>query len=115
MLSPPAMQEGRYVGRMIRVGEASVEQQPPFRYRNKGTMATIDQRDAVAEIGPRRLRGFFGWIIWLVVHLYYLIGFRTRMAVLASWSWLYLRRERSIRLIVRSDYDPVMSSLMSHR
>jgi NADH dehydrogenase len=113
MLSPPAMQEGRYVGRMIRVGEAAVEQQPPFRYRDKGTMATIGRRAAVAQIDPLRLRGLLGWVSWLVVHLYYLIGFRNRLVVLASWSWDYLRRDRPIRLIVRSDYDPVMATLMS--
>jgi NADH dehydrogenase len=115
MLSPPAMQEGRYVGRMIRVGEAAVEQQPPFCYRDKGTMATIGRRAAVAQIGPLRLRGFLGWLTWPVVHLYYLIGFRNRLAVLASWSWDYLRRDRPIRLIVRSHYDPVMATLVSDR
>jgi NADH dehydrogenase len=113
MLSPPAMQEGRYVGRIIRAGESAVERQPPFRYRDKGTMATIGRRAAVAQIGPLRLRGFLGWVSWLVVHLYYLIGFRNRLVVLASWSWDYLRRDRPIRLIVRSDYDPVMATLMS--
>lgn len=115
MLSPPAMQEGRYVARMIRAGEAAVAGQPPFRYQDKGTMATIGRRAAVAQVGPLRLRGVLGWITWLVVHLYYLIGFRNRLAVLASWSWDYLRRDRPIRLIVRSDYDPVVATLMSDR
>ena len=108
MLSPPAMQEGRYVARAIRAGG---EPARPFRYRDKGTMATIGRRAAVAQVGPVRLRGFLGWVTWLVVHLYYLIGFRNRAAVLASWSWDYLRRDRPIRLIVRSDYDPVVASL----
>jgi NADH dehydrogenase len=109
MLSPPAMQEGRYVARAIRAGG---EPARPFRYRDKGTMATIGRRAAVAQVGPVRLRGFLGWVTWLVVHLYYLIGFRNRAAVLASWSWDYLRRDRPIRLIVRSDYDPVVASLV---
>jgi NADH dehydrogenase len=109
MLSPPAMQEGRYVARAIRRGG---EPTGPFRYRDKGTMATIGRRAAVAQVGPVRLRGFLGWITWLVVHLYYLIGFRNRLAVLASWSWDYLRRDRPIRLIVRSRYDPVVAGLM---
>ncbi len=112
MLSPPAMQEGRYVARMIRAGETVVGRQPPFRYQDKGTMATIGRRAAVAQVGPLRLRGFLGWVTWLVVHLYYLIGFRNRLVVLASWSWDYLRRDRPIRLIVRSDYDPVVATLM---
>lgn len=109
MLSPPAMQEGRYVARAIRAGGAPAR---PFRYTDKGTMATIGRRAAVAQVGPLRLRGFPGWITWLVVHLYYLIGFRNRAAVLASWGWDYLRRDRPIRLIVRSSYDPVVASLV---
>lgn len=109
MLSPPAMQEGRYVARAIRAG---AEPAAPFRYLDKGTMATIGRRAAVAQVGPVRLRGFLGWITWLVVHLYYLIGFRNRALVLASWSWDYLRRDRPIRLIVRSRFDPVVASLM---
>jgi len=109
MLSPPAMQEGRYVARAIRQGGRADR---PFRYRDKGTMATIGRRAAVAEVGPVRLRGFLGWITWLVVHLYYLIGFRNRAAVLASWGWDYLRRDRPIRLIVRSRYDPVVAGLV---
>jgi NADH dehydrogenase len=109
MLSPPAMQEGRYVARAIRHGG---EPGRPFRYVDKGTMATIGRRAAVAEVGPVRLRGFLGWITWLVVHLYYLIGFRNRAVVLASWGWDYLRRDRPIRLIVRSRYDPVVAGLV---
>ena len=109
MLSPPAMQEARYVARAIRRGGPP---EAPFRYRDKGTMATIGRRAAVAQVGPVRLRGFLGWITWLVVHLYYLIGFRNRAAVLASWGWDYLRRDRPIRLIIRSRYDPVVAALV---
>jgi NADH dehydrogenase len=109
MLSPPAMQEGRYVARAIRHGGDPAR---PFRYRDKGTMATIGRRAAVAQVGPVRLRGFLGWITWLVVHLYYLIGFRNRAAVLWSWGWDYVRRDRPIRLIVRSRYDPVVAGLV---
>src|SRR5438105_15189673 len=109
MLSPPAMQEGRYVARAIRGGGEPAE---PFRYLDKGTMATIGRRAAVAQVGPVRLRGFLGWITWLVVHLYYLIGFRNRAAVLWSWGWDYVRRDRPIRLIVRSRYDPVVAGLV---
>ena len=112
MLSPPAMQEGRYVARAIRRAGGGGEPAQPFRYTDKGTMATIGRRAAVAQVGPVRLRGFLGWITWLVVHLYYLIGFRNRAAVLASWGWDYLRRDRPIRLIVRSSYDPVVASLV---
>jgi NADH dehydrogenase len=109
MLSPPAMQEGRYVARAILDRD---EPARPFRYRDKGTMATIGRRAAVCQVGPLRLRGFLGWVTWLVVHLYYLIGFRNRAAVLASWGWDYLRRDRPIRLIVRSSYDPIVAGLV---
>jgi NADH dehydrogenase len=113
MLSPPAMQEGRYVARAIRqLRPGGGPPAQPFHYRDKGTMATIGRRAAVAQVGPVRVRGFVGWITWLVVHLYYLIGFRNRAVVLASWGWDYLRRDRPIRLIVRSRYDPVVASLV---
>jgi len=107
MLSPPAMQEGRYVAGMIR-GEIT----RPVRYRDKGTMAAIGRRAAVAEVGPLRLRGALGWVTWLVVHLYYVIGFRNRLVVLASWAWDYLRRDRPVRLVVRSHYDPIAAGLV---
>jgi NADH dehydrogenase len=106
MLSPPAMQEGRYVARSI-VARAGGEagEQAPFRYLDKGTMATIGRRSAVAEIHGLRLRGSIGWLTWLFVHIYYLIGFRNRAVVLASWGWNYLRMDRPIRLILRSRAD----------
>ena len=111
MLSPPAMQEGRYVARLISLGaagrEGDVEAAPPFRYIDKGTMATIGRNAAVASIGPFRLTGFIGWAAWLFIHLYYLIGFRNRLVVLAGWTWEYLRRDRPIRLIARVDPDPL--------
>jgi NADH dehydrogenase len=110
MLSPPAMQEGRYVARLIARGAvdgAGVEAAPPFRYVDKGTMATIGRNAAVARIGPFRLTGFLGWATWLFIHLYYLIGFRNRLVVLAEWTWEYLRRDRPIRLIARVDPDPL--------
>ena len=112
MLSPPAMQAGRYVARAIRdraAGRAVVR--PPFRYVDKGTMATIGRRAAVADVRGFKLKGTLGWLAWLLVHIYYLIGFRNRAAVLASWAWDYLRRDRPIRVIVRSDEDPVASSV----
>ncbi len=111
MLAPPAMQEGRYVARLIALGAAGrqgdVEAAPPFRYIDKGTMATIGRNAAVASIGPFRLTGFVGWTTWLFIHLYYLIGFRNRLIVLAEWTWEYLRRDRPIRLIARVDPDPL--------
>lgn len=100
MMSPQAMQEGRHVGdTIIRL----VTRRPlrPFRYWDKGTMATIGRHAAVAQIGRVSLTGILGWLGWLALHLYYLIGFRNRIVVLASWGWNYFFYDRPIRLITR--------------
>jgi NADH dehydrogenase len=112
MLSPPAMQAGRYVARAI-VARAtgSPGSGKPFHYIDKGTMATIGRRAAVADLHGLKLKGTIGWLAWLLVHIYYLIGFRNRAVVLASWAWNYLRFDRPIRLILRSEADEVASSL----
>ena len=99
MLSPPAMQGGRYVARQILHGPA----RRPFRYRDKGTLATIGRRSAVGQVGPFRFRGLLGWVVWLIVHLYYLIGFENRLAVLLRWSWYYVRLDRPVRSIIQAD------------
>jgi NADH dehydrogenase len=99
MLSPPAMQGGRYVAREITRGPA----RRGFRYHDKGTMATIGRRAAVAQMGPIQLTGLLGWLAWLVVHLYYLIGFENRLRVLMRWSWYYVRLDRPVRAILRAD------------
>lgn len=99
MLAPPAMQQGRYVAERILALEAGDDLEP-FRYRDKGTMATIGRSSAVAEIGPVRISGFLGWVVWLVIHLYYLIGVKNRLFVLSSWAWNYVRYDRPIRIEV---------------
>jgi NADH dehydrogenase len=99
MISPPAMQQGRHVARCITDG-------PPrhgFRYRDKGTLATIGRTSAVGQIGRLRFRGFLGWLVWLVVHLYYLVGFENRLAVLLRWAWYYVRLDRPVRVMLRAD------------
>jgi NADH:ubiquinone reductase (H+-translocating) len=99
MVSPPAMQAGRYVARHIVDGGARRN----FRYHDKGTLATIGRRSAVGQIGPLRFRGFLGWIVWLVVHLYYLIGFENRLRVMSRWAWYYVSSDRPIRTIIEAD------------
>lgn len=105
MMAPPAMQAGRHVAdnalRLVR-GEPL----RPFRYRDKGIMATIGRSAAVAAIGRLRLKGFVGWLFWLALHLYFLIGFRNRVAVLLEWAWDYFRWDRPIRIIARADPEP---------
>jgi NADH dehydrogenase len=99
MLAPPAMQEGRYVARQIIKGSTRRR----FRYFDKGTMATIGRTSGVVQLGPLRFTGFLGWITWLVVHVYYLVGFQNRLRVLARWGWYYLRLDRPVRAILQAD------------
>lgn len=98
MLSPPAMQAGRYVAREILHGPSP----RPFRYRDKGTLATIGRLAAVGQVGPFRFRGFLGWLVWLLVHLYYLIGFENRVQVLLRWAWYYVHLDRPVRMVIRA-------------
>ena len=72
----------------------------PFRYRDKGAMATIGRNAAVARIGGRLYTGFLAWLIWLAVHIAFLIGFRNRLGVLLNWAWNYIFYERAVRLIL---------------
>jgi NADH dehydrogenase len=102
MTSPPAMQAGRYVARQI-LGRRS---RRSFHYFNKGTLATVGRRAAVAQIGPIQLTGFLGWVTWLVVHLYYLIGFENRLRVMLRWGWYYVRLDRPVRSIFQADPPP---------
>lgn len=113
MLSPVAMQQGRYVAQEIlhRANSSAQDQPEPFQYRDKGALATIGRHAAVGTIGRMELTGYIGWLAWLVVHLYYLVGFRNRLAVFASWGWNYLRRDRPIRIIARAQGDPIADEL----
>lgn len=100
MMAPPAMQEGRHAAANV-LRAIRGEPMEPFRYRDKGQMATIGRNHGITVRGKLKMKGFLGWIGWLVIHLYYLIGFRNRLAVLAGWTWNYLRFDRPIRIIAR--------------
>jgi NADH dehydrogenase len=80
----------------------------PFKYVDKGRMATIGRNAAVGQIGRLRFKGFIGWLAWLAVHLYYLVGFRNRLVVLASWAWNYIRKDRPLRIVVRAQEDRIV-------
>ncbi|MCA9561738.1 MAG: NAD(P)/FAD-dependent oxidoreductase [Myxococcales bacterium] len=97
-VSPVAMQQGEYVARLI-AEHRLPEQRAPFRYHDKGQMATVGRRRAVAETRRVRLKGFLAWMAWLLVHVWYLIGFRNRVAVLLNWTWQYATYQRGARLI----------------
>jgi len=81
----------------------------PFHYVDKGQLATIGRNAAVAQIGPLRIEGFVAWLIWLVVHILTLIGFRNRFLVMTEWAWVYLRYERGARLIT-GDVPPLLGA-----
>jgi len=100
-LIPPAMQEAKHVARAILRALAG-ERAEPFRYADPGMMATIGRNAGVAEIGPIRMSGFAGWILWLAFHLLQIVTFRSKIVVLVNWAWNYLFLDRPVRLLVRT-------------
>jgi NADH:quinone reductase (non-electrogenic) len=104
-VAPVAMQQGRHAAAAIR---ARLRDEPhaPFRYRDKGNLATIGRAAAVADIHGIRLSGFLAWATWLLVHLWYLIGFQNRLLVLIRWSFSFITHGRGARLISRTPDAP---------
>lgn len=98
-MAPVAKQMGTYVGRRIARISAGKPPGDPFRFRGRGAMATIGRNSAISETGRFRLSGFPGWVLWGIAHIYFLIGFRNRVAVLLNWSWAYVTWQRGVRLI----------------
>ncbi len=101
-VAPVAMQQGRYAARAIlrRLKGKSVS---PFRYVYKGNLAVIGRNHAIADFGGVRLSGFPAWILWVLVHIAYLVEFDNRMLVMFQWAWNYLTRKRGARLIIGVD------------
>ena len=97
-VAPVAMQMGHYAGGAIRTRLAGGTP-APFRYKDKGNLATIGRARAVAELFGVRFHGFLAWWLWLAVHLFYLIGFQNRVLVMVRWSWSFVTRGRGARLI----------------
>ena len=108
-LAAVAMQQGRYAARTI-LGDLAGRSRVPFHYLNKGQMATIGRSRAVAEMGKLRLGGFLAWLAWLVVHIYYLTGFKNRFFVVVQWAISYLTYRRGARLIVSTDWRITQSA-----
>ncbi len=98
MVAPVAMQQGELVAKnVVHLLEGSSLSK--FTYDDPGVLATIGRNEAVADLGRYQFKGFFAWLVWVVVHIYQLIGFRNRLAVLLDWAWNYIFYERSVRLI----------------
>jgi NADH dehydrogenase len=93
------MQQARTVAKSIRralVGRGTL----PFSYLDKGSMATIGRRRAIAMVNRMHMSGFLAWMAWLFIHIWYLIGFRNRLVVLITWAWSYFTYRRGARLIM---------------
>jgi NADH:ubiquinone reductase (H+-translocating) len=99
MLAPVAMQQGKTLAKNL--NRKKNEEWTPFRYNDKGTMATIGRSRAVADLKFGHLKGFLAWMAWLFIHLLLLVGFRNRVIVLINWIWNYFSYDKAIRLIIR--------------
>jgi NADH:ubiquinone reductase (H+-translocating) len=101
--APVAMQQGRYIAHTI-LADIAGRPRVPFKFHDKGQMATIGRSRAIVQSGRWKFHGFFAWIVWLLVHIYYLTGFRNRLFVVITWGWSYLTFRRGARLIVEKEW-----------
>jgi NADH dehydrogenase len=97
-IAPVAKQQGEYMGKLLKARSLGNDC-PPFRYRDFGMMATIGRKSAVAQLWGVHFDGLLAWLLWSAAHVYYLIGFRNRLAVMMNWMWNYFTFERGTRLI----------------
>ena len=102
-IAPVALQQGRAIAKNI-LREIRGKSRLPFRYLDKGQLATIGRSKAIVEIGRLRCGGFFAWLAWLVIHIYYLIGFKNRLFVIMQWAWSFFSFQRGARLIVSKEW-----------
>ncbi len=98
-LAPVAMQQGCYVAALIKQRVTSGGPEHPFHYVDKGNLATVGRSYAIVDIKGLKISGLLAWIVWLAVHVYYLIGFRNRLVTLYQWAWTYFTANRGARLI----------------
>jgi NADH:ubiquinone reductase (H+-translocating) len=102
-----ALQGGRYVASVIIDRVKGKELNTPFYYRDKGNLATVGRSYAIVDIGNIRLTGFFAWLMWLAVHIYFLVGFRNRLVAIFQWAWTYFTYARGARLITfANEHEP---------
>lgn len=103
-LAPVAMQQGRYFGELV-IARESAKDIGPFKYRDKGKMATVGRSKAIAHTGKLKLQGFTAWLAWLFIHVLYLTGFKNRLFVVLQWGWSYFSFRRGSRLIVGKQWQ----------
>lgn len=102
-----AIQGGRYVASVISHRISGKEPNKPFYYHDKGNLATVGRSFAIVDIGNIRLTGFFAWLMWLAVHIYFLVGFRNRLVAIFQWAWTYFTYARGARLITfENEHEP---------
>ncbi len=99
-IAPVAMQQGRFVAKTI-INDLRGKPRQTFKFVDKGQMATIGRSRAIVEMGKFKFSGWFAWLTWLVVHIYFLVGFKNRFFVVVNWAWSYLTFKRGARLIVQ--------------
>jgi NADH:ubiquinone reductase (H+-translocating) len=104
-VAPVALQEGEYVAKTI-LADLAGKPRHPFKYWDKGSLATIGRAAAIAQFGKIHISGFLAWLSWLFVHIFFLIGFRNRILVFIQWAWSYFTYERGARLITGSNTLP---------
>ena len=113
-VAPVAMQQGRYVGHLID-RDIAPARRPPFVYADRGMLATIGRAHAVAQFGSIHTSGFFAWLLWCIVHIFFLIDFRTRFRVMSEWAWYYLTFKPGSRLIFEKPATTHNRPLTEHR
>jgi NADH dehydrogenase len=104
-VAPAAKQMGRYIATVIRArlrGAAGAD----FRYRDYGSLATIGRKAAVVQLGAFKFTGALAWWYWLLAHIFFLIGFRNRLAVMLDWTWAYWTYQRAARIILGTESRP---------
>jgi NADH dehydrogenase len=102
-VAPAAIQMGEHAALMI-LRDLETQPRQRFRYEDKGTLATIGKSRAIGQIGRVKLTGRIAWLAWLLIHVYQLIGFRNRLAVLFNWAWNYVFSKRGARLITEKEW-----------
>jgi NADH dehydrogenase len=109
-VAPAAIQSGRHAaGNIVRTLRGKPRR--PFRYVDKGSLATIGRAAAVAHIGRVKIGGVVAWLMWLFIHIFFLIGFRNRVLVLIQWAWSYVTYDRGARLITGRAEGPLVRGL----
>jgi NADH dehydrogenase len=110
-IAPAAIQEAKYVASIIK-SKVSTAKRKPFKYFDKGSMATIGKAKAVAMIGSFHITGFIAWMMWSFIHIFFLIDFRNRLRVITEWIWFYITNRPGARLIVHKNLDKMTETMM---